>query len=63
MSLHVNIVETTNSAPYGGLLSSNCGGMQPLAAPEGPFGPKGDFARRMDEQTNKRTDIGFKGVR
>ena len=35
--------------PYGGLLSSSCGGLEPSAASEGP---KGDFARR----TNGLTD-------
>ena len=32
--------------PYGRLLSSSCVGLQPLAATEGPFGPKGDFGGR-----------------
>ena len=40
---HMHILES--SAPYGGLLSSYCGGL-------GPFGPKSDFAAR----TNRRTD-------
>ena len=42
--------------PYGGLLSSYCGGL-------GPFGPKGDFAGRKNGQTDGRMDNGFKGVR
>ena len=45
--------------PYGGLLSSSCGGLQHSAASEGPFGPKGDFAGRTNGLTNNM----FKGVR
>ena len=43
---------------FGGLLSSSCGGLQPLAASEGPFRPKGDFADRTDGQKNN----GFRGL-
>ena len=39
-------------APYGGLLSSSCGGLV-------SFGPNSEFAGRTDGQT----DNGFKGVR
>ena len=28
----------------------------PSAATEGPLGPQGDFFRRTDEQTDRRTD-------
>ena len=45
--------------PYGGLLSSSCGELQPSPASKQPFRPKGDFAGR----TNGRTDNEFKGVR
>ena len=45
-----------NSAPYGGLLSSSSGGLQPSAAAEGPFGSKGDFARQTDRRTNRQKD-------
>ena len=37
--------------PYGGLLSSSSGVLEPLARSEGPSGPKGDFAGRTDEWT------------
>ena len=43
---------TKNSAPDGGLLSSSCGGLQPL-------GPKGEFARRTNRQADERT-TGFR---
>ena len=36
------------SPPVGVLLSSSCRGLHPPAAVEGPFGPKGDFARLGD---------------
>jgi hypothetical protein len=38
--------------PYGGFHSSSCGGLQPLAAMEGPFRPKGEF---LDGRTYGRT--------
>ena len=37
--------------PYGGLLSRSCGGLQPLAATKGPFGPE----ILSEERTNIRT--------
>ena len=53
------ILYYTFSPPNGGLLSSSCGGQQPEAATESPFGPEGDLARRTD----RWTDNSFKGVR
>ena len=53
------ILGTKNSASLGGLLFRLCRGMQPSAAPETLFGPKGDFA----EQTNSWTDERTKGFR
>ena len=60
-----DIIVLENSAPYGGLLSSSCGGLK------GPSGPKGESGgqtdgrtdRQTDGRTDTRTDNGFKGGR
>ena len=36
--------------PLRDAFSSSCGGLQPLAATEGPFRPKGDFSGQTDKQ-------------
>ena len=46
------IVKLDIQPPYGELLSSSCGELQPLAASKEPFGPKADFARRTNGRTN-----------
>ena len=42
------------------LRETSCGVLQTSAATEGPFRPKGDFARQMDRQTDKQKDNGIK---
>ena len=46
--------------PYGGLLSSSCGGLQPLAATKRPFWAQRLFCR-TNRRKNGRTDNGSKG--
>ena len=47
-----NIKKLKIQPPYGGLLSRSCGGLQPFAGTEVPFGPMGHFARRSEKQKN-----------
>ena len=52
-AVHLLLLLSEIPPPYTGLLSSSCGGLQPLAAPEGPFRPpKDNFARQTDDQTD-----------
>ena len=50
--MFLNIKELEIQPPYGELLSSSCGGMQHLAASDGPLDPK---VILLDGQTEKRT--------
>ena len=54
----INIIILEIQPPYGGLLSNSCGGLQPSAAQEGPFGPKGEFAGQTNRRTKRQTDEG-----
>ena len=36
-------IQRLEKVPYGGLLSSCCGGLKHMAATQRPFGPKGVF--------------------
>ena len=48
---------------YGELLSSFCGGLQPSATTEEPYGPKGDLAKQTERRTDKKTNGRTTGVR
>ena len=63
ISYQWNYVILEIQPPYGGLLSSSCGGRQPSGATERPFG---DFAgqrnSRMDRRRDGQTVIGLKEI-